>query len=295
MSTWRWRGRTADTALVLAVGLVALVGLVVQAGGIDTAAEWAALLAVLASSGALVVRRRHPVPVGMVALAAVDRLRGAAGSARSDHARVRRGALHRRRRGPPRRRHRARCRLGRRLRRRRQLRPEHGERGDVAPRRLAHRRHRRRDPQPPGLPRRGAGPNDRRRAADGGGGPPAGHRGAVAHRPRTARRARPPPLADQRAGQCRAAPPGPRPVRAGAHRDQADEQGDAAGVAHDAGGAAPGGRRAARTRPGPPRRSGHDRRAVRVGRSAPTSPRPGRCRRTSTWRRTGSSRRRSPT
>ncbi|SCF13629.1 Signal transduction histidine kinase [Micromonospora viridifaciens] len=71
MSRWRWRGRTADTALVFAVGLVALVGLAVQSRGIDTAAEWAALLAVLASSGALYVRRRHPVPVGVVALAAV--------------------------------------------------------------------------------------------------------------------------------------------------------------------------------------------------------------------------------
>lgn len=71
MSGSRWRGRTADTALVLAVGLVALVGLVVQSRGIDTAAEWAALLAVLASAGALCFRRRHPVPVGVVALAAV--------------------------------------------------------------------------------------------------------------------------------------------------------------------------------------------------------------------------------
>ncbi|GAA2708866.1 sensor histidine kinase [Micromonospora olivasterospora] len=58
-------------ALVLVVGLVALAGLVVQSGGIDTAAEWAALLAVLASSGALYVRRRHPLPVGVAALAAV--------------------------------------------------------------------------------------------------------------------------------------------------------------------------------------------------------------------------------
>ncbi|MEV6811577.1 sensor histidine kinase [Micromonospora sp. NPDC051296] len=69
--TWRWHGRAANTALVLVVGLVALVGLVVQSGGIDTAADWAALLAVLASSGALFLRRRHPVPVGAVALAAV--------------------------------------------------------------------------------------------------------------------------------------------------------------------------------------------------------------------------------
>ncbi|MET7946421.1 sensor histidine kinase [Micromonospora sp. NPDC005324] len=66
-----WRGRRADVALVLAVGLVAVVGLVVQSRGIDTAAEWAALLAVLLSSGALYVRRRHPVPVGVVALAAI--------------------------------------------------------------------------------------------------------------------------------------------------------------------------------------------------------------------------------
>ncbi|MEO3773329.1 sensor histidine kinase [Micromonospora sp. B9E7] len=71
MSGSRWRGRSADTALVLAVGLVALVGLVVQSRGIDTAAEWAALPVVLASSAALYVRRRHPVPVGVAALAAV--------------------------------------------------------------------------------------------------------------------------------------------------------------------------------------------------------------------------------
>ncbi|MEV4497867.1 sensor histidine kinase [Micromonospora arborensis] len=71
MSGSRSRGRTADTALVLAVGLVALVGLVVQSRGIDTTAEWAALLVVLASSGALSIRRRHPVPVGVVALAGI--------------------------------------------------------------------------------------------------------------------------------------------------------------------------------------------------------------------------------
>jgi signal transduction histidine kinase len=71
MLTWRWHGRAANTALVLVVGLVALVGLMVQSRGIDTAAEWAALLAVVASSGALYLRRRHPVAVGVVALAAV--------------------------------------------------------------------------------------------------------------------------------------------------------------------------------------------------------------------------------
>jgi signal transduction histidine kinase len=70
MSWWRLRGRAADTALVVAVGLVALAGLVVQSGGIDTAADRWALLAVLASAAALAVRRRHPVPVGVVALAA---------------------------------------------------------------------------------------------------------------------------------------------------------------------------------------------------------------------------------
>ncbi|PYC68115.1 sensor histidine kinase [Micromonospora arborensis] len=71
MSGSRWRGRTADTALVLAVGLVALVGLVVQSSGIDTTAEWTALVVVLGSSAALCVRRRHPVPVGVVALAGI--------------------------------------------------------------------------------------------------------------------------------------------------------------------------------------------------------------------------------
>ncbi|MFG2109692.1 hypothetical protein [Micromonospora chersina] len=62
MSTWHWRGGTADVALVPAVALVALGGgPVVQSHGIDTAPEWAALLAVLVSSGALYARRRHPV------------------------------------------------------------------------------------------------------------------------------------------------------------------------------------------------------------------------------------------
>jgi signal transduction histidine kinase len=70
MPSWRWPAATMDTALVPAVGLVALAGLVMQSSGIDTTAEWAALLAVLASSGALLVRRRHPVPVCVVALVA---------------------------------------------------------------------------------------------------------------------------------------------------------------------------------------------------------------------------------
>jgi signal transduction histidine kinase len=72
MSRWPWRGRTADTALVLAVGLVALGGLVVQSHGIDTTADGAALAAVLVSSVALSVRRRYPVLVGLVALVAVS-------------------------------------------------------------------------------------------------------------------------------------------------------------------------------------------------------------------------------
>ena len=67
-----WRGRTADTALALGAGLVALLGLLVQSRGIDSPAEWAALLAVVASSAALYLRRRHPVPVGVVALASVS-------------------------------------------------------------------------------------------------------------------------------------------------------------------------------------------------------------------------------
>jgi signal transduction histidine kinase len=56
---------------VVAVGLVALVGLVVQSRGIDSTADRVALVVVLASSGALYLRRRHPVGVGLVALAAV--------------------------------------------------------------------------------------------------------------------------------------------------------------------------------------------------------------------------------
>jgi signal transduction histidine kinase len=70
MVTW-WRGRAANAALVVVVGLIAFVGLMVQSRGIDTAAEWTALLIVLGSSGALYIRRRQPVAVGVVALAAV--------------------------------------------------------------------------------------------------------------------------------------------------------------------------------------------------------------------------------
>ncbi|MFE6282033.1 sensor histidine kinase [Streptomyces sp. NPDC057877] len=72
MVRWRWQGPVAETALVLVVGLVALLGLAVQSRGLDTTAEWAALWVVLVSSGALVLRRRHPVAVGAVALAAVS-------------------------------------------------------------------------------------------------------------------------------------------------------------------------------------------------------------------------------
>ncbi len=54
------------------VALIAFAGLVVQSDGIDTGAEWTALLAVLLSSAALGLRRRCPVPVGLVALAAVS-------------------------------------------------------------------------------------------------------------------------------------------------------------------------------------------------------------------------------
>ena len=70
MSWWRGRGRAAETALVLAVGLVALAGLLVQSGGIDTAADRWALLTVLVATAALPARRRFPVLVGVVALAA---------------------------------------------------------------------------------------------------------------------------------------------------------------------------------------------------------------------------------
>ncbi len=72
MSRWRWRGRTAEAGLALGVGLVAVLGLVVQSGGIDTDAERAALLLVLVSSAALYLRHRYPVSVGLVALVAVS-------------------------------------------------------------------------------------------------------------------------------------------------------------------------------------------------------------------------------
>jgi signal transduction histidine kinase len=63
--------RVADPALVIAVGLVALGGLVVQARGFDSAAESVAVVVVLASSAALLFRRRYPVAVGVTALAGV--------------------------------------------------------------------------------------------------------------------------------------------------------------------------------------------------------------------------------
>ncbi|WBC10845.1 sensor histidine kinase [Micromonospora sp. WMMA1947] len=71
MSSWRRHGLKAEAAVVPAVALVTLLGLVVQAEGIDTTAEFVALLVVLASSAALYLRRRQPVGVGLVALAAV--------------------------------------------------------------------------------------------------------------------------------------------------------------------------------------------------------------------------------
>ncbi|MEU8427667.1 sensor histidine kinase [Micromonospora sp. NPDC048887] len=71
MSSWRRHGLKAEAALVPAVALVALFGLIVQSEGIDTTAEIVALLVVLASSAALYLRRRYPVAVGAVALVAV--------------------------------------------------------------------------------------------------------------------------------------------------------------------------------------------------------------------------------
>ncbi len=71
MSRWRTDARTTNAVLILTVGLVALSGLVVQSRGINTLAEWAAAAAVVVSAGALSVRRRYPVAVGVVALAAV--------------------------------------------------------------------------------------------------------------------------------------------------------------------------------------------------------------------------------
>ncbi|MEU1842612.1 sensor histidine kinase [Micromonospora sediminicola] len=72
MSSWRWRDRAATVALVPAVALVALLGLLVQAEGLDTPAELVALLVVLAAAGALYARRRYPVAVGAAALVAVS-------------------------------------------------------------------------------------------------------------------------------------------------------------------------------------------------------------------------------
>ncbi|GIJ60259.1 two-component sensor histidine kinase [Virgisporangium aurantiacum] len=55
----------------VAVGVVALGGLIVQSHGVDSPADVAAALVVLASTGALVLRRRYPVAVGVAALAAI--------------------------------------------------------------------------------------------------------------------------------------------------------------------------------------------------------------------------------
>ncbi|GAA3786428.1 sensor histidine kinase [Micromonospora maritima] len=72
MSSWRWHDRATAVALVPAVAVVALLGLLVQADGVDTPAELAALLVVLVAAGALYARRRYPVAVGAVALVAVS-------------------------------------------------------------------------------------------------------------------------------------------------------------------------------------------------------------------------------
>ncbi|MFD4204822.1 sensor histidine kinase [Micromonospora tulbaghiae] len=71
MSSWRRHGLKAEAAVVPAVALVALLGLFVQSEGIDTTAELVALLTVVVSSAALYLRRRYPVTVGVIALAAV--------------------------------------------------------------------------------------------------------------------------------------------------------------------------------------------------------------------------------
>jgi hypothetical protein len=58
-------------ALEVGVGVVALGGLVVQSRGVGSAAVGVAAVVVLASTGALFLRRRYPVAVGVAALAAI--------------------------------------------------------------------------------------------------------------------------------------------------------------------------------------------------------------------------------
>ncbi|WP_238490100.1 sensor histidine kinase [Actinoplanes flavus] len=71
MAGWRSWGRRTDAVLVPVVAFIGVAGFVVQSGGIDTFAEFGALLAVLISSGLLILRRRFPIAVGAVVLAAV--------------------------------------------------------------------------------------------------------------------------------------------------------------------------------------------------------------------------------
>ncbi|MFI7069256.1 hypothetical protein [Micromonospora sediminicola] len=148
MSSWRWRDRAATVALVPAVALVALLGLLVQADGLDTPAELVALLVVLAAAGALYARRRYPVAVGAAALVAVSAYGVLLHRPGPVMLVFRRRVVHGRRRGAPRRRGGARPGLGRLLRRRRRLDPDRcrGERRDAAARRVAGGGDRRGDP-----------------------------------------------------------------------------------------------------------------------------------------------------
>ena len=113
--------------------------------------------------------------------------------------------------------------------------------------------------------RASSSPRGRARAeaarAAAGAGPPPGQRRAAAHRPGAARRARPPPVADQRAGRGRAAPARqPARSRPGT-RSSAIKVASAEALREVRGGA---GRAATRTTRPPPRSP---------------APRPGRCRR----------------
>ncbi|MEE3919231.1 hypothetical protein V2I01_15320 [Micromonospora sp. BRA006-A] len=147
MASWHRHGLKAKAAVVPAVALVALLGLVVQSEGIDTTAELVALLVVLASSAALYLRRRHRWRWAWPRWPRSPRTAlCCTGPGRScwcsswrctrSSTRVPRG------RGGARR---GLCRL---VRRRRQLHPDRcqRERGDAAARRLARRGHRRRHP-----------------------------------------------------------------------------------------------------------------------------------------------------